>query len=45
MLWYNDLQGFTRIADFGPRDQLLGLLNEYADCLVNTIGARTRARC
>ena len=39
VLWYSDLQGFTRIADTAPRDQLLGLLNEYADCLVSTIGA------
>jgi adenylate cyclase len=39
VLWYSDLQGFTRIADTAPRDQLLDLLNEYADCLVSTIGA------
>ena len=39
VLWYSDLQGFTRIADTAPRDQLLGLLDEYADCLVSTIGA------
>jgi adenylate cyclase len=37
VLWYSDLRGFTRIADTAPRDQLLDLLNEYADCLVSTI--------
>jgi adenylate cyclase len=40
VLWYSDLQGFTRIADTAPRDQVLELLNRYADCLVSTIGAR-----
>jgi adenylate cyclase len=38
-LWLSDLQGFTRIADTLPRDQLLGLLNDYADCLVSVITA------
>ena len=39
VLWYSDLEGFTRIADTEGKDQLLGLLNEYADCLVSTIAA------
>ena len=39
VLWYSDLQGFTRIADTAPRDQVLELLDRYADCLVSTIGA------
>jgi adenylate cyclase len=39
VLWYSDLQGFTRIADTAPRDQVLELLNRYADCLVSTIAA------
>ena len=39
VLWYSDLQGFTRIADTAPRDQLLELLNRYADGLVSTIAA------
>lgn len=37
ILWYSDLQGFTRIADTVPRDELLALLNDYADVLVTTI--------
>ena len=37
VLWFSDLAGFTRIADTLPRDQLLDLLNAYADCLVGVI--------
>ena len=37
VLWYSDLQGFTRIADTAPKDELLGLLNDYADCIVTKV--------
>jgi adenylate cyclase len=37
VLWFSDLVGFTRIADSLPRDQLLELLNAYADCLVGVV--------
>ena len=37
VLWFSDLTGFTRIADTLPRDQLLDLLNAYADCLVGVV--------
>jgi adenylate cyclase len=37
VLWYSDLQGFTRIADTTPKDELLGLLNDYADCIVTKV--------
>lgn len=37
VLWYSDLRGFTRIADTAPREQLMPLLNDYADCLVTAI--------
>ncbi len=37
VIWYSDLQGFTRIADFAPQEQLLPLLNDYADCIVSTL--------
>lgn len=40
VLWYSDLQGFTRIVDTAPRDQILSFLNEYAECLVSTIRAQ-----
>ena len=37
VLWFSDLAGFTRIADTLPREQLLDLLNAYADCLVGVV--------
>jgi adenylate cyclase len=37
VLWYSDLQGFTRIADTTPKDELLSLLNDYADCIVTKV--------
>jgi adenylate cyclase len=39
VLWFSDLVGFTRIADTLPREQLLDLLNAYADCLVGVVHA------
>ncbi len=37
VLWYSDLRGFTRIADTAPSEILLGLLNDYAACVVETL--------
>jgi adenylate cyclase len=37
VLWFSDLTGFTRIADTLPREQLIDLLNAYADCLVGVV--------
>jgi len=37
VIWYSDLVQFTRIADEVERDQLLGLLNDYASPLVESI--------
>jgi adenylate cyclase len=39
VLWFSDLTGFTRIADTLAREQLLDLLNAYADCLVGVVHA------
>ncbi len=36
-LWYSDLEGFTKLADTTPRDQLLGLLHDYFECIVTTV--------
>lgn len=36
-LWYCDLQGFTRLAETTPRDQLLGMLDDYFECMVTTV--------
>jgi adenylate cyclase len=37
VLWFSDLAGFTKIADTLPREQVLDLLNAYADCLVGVV--------
>jgi adenylate cyclase len=37
VLWFSDLTGFTRIADTLAREQLLDLLNAYAEGLVGVI--------
>ena len=37
VLWFSDLAGFTRIADTLAREQLLDLLNAYADGLVGVV--------
>lgn len=39
VIWYSDLAGFTRISDSIERDHILGLLNDYAECLVEVIEA------
>lgn len=38
-IWFSDLAGFTRIADTEP-DQVVPLLNDYADCQVAAIHAQ-----
>ncbi len=37
VLWFSDLAGFTKIADTLAREQLLDLLNAYADGLVGVV--------
>ena len=39
VLWYSDLEGFTRIADHEPAPELIGLLNDYAEVVVASIHA------
>ena len=39
ILWYSDLEGFTRIADNAPARELIALLNEYAEAVVGSIHA------
>lgn len=36
-LWSSDLQGFTKISDEVPRDQLLEMTNEYFGCVVESV--------
>ena len=37
VLWYADLQGFTKIADSTSRDQLITMLNDYFGCMVEAV--------
>jgi adenylate cyclase len=39
VLWYSDLEGFTRIADHAPADELIALLNDYAEAVVDSVHA------
>ena len=39
VLWFADLQGFTRMAEVLPQDDLVKLLNDYFDCMVGAIHA------
>ncbi len=39
VLWYCDLQGFTKIADTTPPDELINLLNDYFENMVEPIHA------
>lgn len=39
VLWYSDLEGFTRIADTAPADALIGFLNDYAETVVSQVHA------
>ena len=37
VLWFSDLQGFTRITDTVPPEHVIPLLNDYADAIVSSI--------
>ena len=37
VLWYSDLRGYTRITDTAPPDQVIPLLNDYADAIVSAV--------
>jgi adenylate cyclase len=37
VLWFSDLQGFTRITDTAPPEQIIPLLNDYAGVIVSAI--------
>ncbi len=37
VLWYADLQGFTKIADSAPSEQLITMLNDYFGCMVDAV--------
>jgi adenylate cyclase len=37
VLWFSDLKGFTRLVDTVAAEQVIPLLNEYADAIVSSI--------
>jgi adenylate cyclase len=37
VLWYSDLRGFTSITDTAAPDQIIPLLNDYADVVISAI--------
>ena len=39
VLWFSDLRGYTRITDTSPPEQVIPLLNNYADAIISAIHA------
>jgi adenylate cyclase len=39
VLWFSDLRGYTRISDSAEPEQIIPLLNDYADAIVSAIHA------
>jgi adenylate cyclase len=37
VLWFSDLRGYTRITDTAPPEQIIPLLNDYAEAVVSSI--------
>jgi adenylate cyclase len=37
VLWFSDLHNYTRISDTSPPDQIIPLLNDYADAVISAI--------
>jgi adenylate cyclase len=37
VLWYSDLRGFTRITDQSPPEQIIPLLDDYAEAVISAI--------
>ena len=37
MLWFSDLRDYTRISDTSPPEQIIPLLNDYADAVISAI--------
>ena len=36
-LWFSDLRGYTRLSDTAKPEEIIPLLNEYADAIISTI--------
>ena len=41
VLWFSDLRGYTRISDSAEPEQIIPLLNDYADAVVSAIHAQS----
>src|SRR5262249_59054118 len=39
VLWFSDLRGYTHITDTSPPEQVIPLLNDYADAIISAIHA------
>ncbi|MGH7929636.1 MAG: adenylate/guanylate cyclase domain-containing protein [Candidatus Binatia bacterium] len=37
VLWFSDLRSYTRISDSAPPEQVIPLLNDYADAIISAI--------
>jgi adenylate cyclase len=37
VLWFSDLRGYTSITDTAPPDEIIPLLNDYADAVISAI--------
>ena len=37
VLWFSDLRGFTRITDTAPPEQVIPLLNDYAEAVISAV--------
>jgi adenylate cyclase len=37
VLWFSDLRGFTRITDEAPPEQVIPLLNDYAEAIISSV--------
>jgi adenylate cyclase len=37
VLWYSDLHGYTHISDNAPPDQIIPLLNDYAEVVISAV--------
>src|SRR3974377_2620974 len=37
VLWYSDLHGYTQISDNSPPEQIIPLLNDYAEVVISAV--------
>ena len=37
VLWFSDLRGYTSISDTAPPDEIIPLLNDYAEAVISAI--------